>query len=180
MTDWNFSYCGNFDISQILDFVTTLDGDWGKDTSRQESFYVHRNTETIMISDFDLDWNLSDGYQWQPVAGMEFIIYLLTPIFDHLRSLHNGEIGRCMFAKLHAMSNIDAHVDSGNYLDVSLRHHIAIKTNDNVIFHVGDESIKMALGDIWQINNTNEHWVINNGGSERVHLIVDIIPKAFI
>lgn len=55
--------------------------------------------------------------------------------------------------------------------------HIPIISNADVLFHVGDTSITMQEGEMWEINNRREHAVENQGAIDRVHLILDyVIP----
>ena len=38
----------------------------------------------------------------------------------------------------------------------------------------------MKVGECWEINNSLLHSVENNGKTERIHLLVDILPNKFI
>lgn len=45
-------------------------------------------------------------------------------------------------------------------------------------FGVGDEKINMKSGECWEINNSRTHFVDNNSETDRVHLLIDIMPHS--
>ena len=83
-----------------------------------------------------------------------------------------------LLIKLKAKKNISIHFDSGDYLMSCRRNHIPIITSDNVFFGVGNEKIVMQAGECWEINNSRPHFVENNSEIDRVHLLIDIMPKS--
>jgi aspartyl/asparaginyl beta-hydroxylase (cupin superfamily) len=85
-------------------------------------------------------------------------------------------LARALLVKLSEESDIDPHSDSGDYLGLVRRHHIPIVTNDRVYFSVGGERKHLRAGECWEINNNRVHSVENRGG-ERIHLIIDIMPR---
>ena len=89
-----------------------------------------------------------------------------------------GDIVRIIITKLKAKKQIDPHIDSGIGLELSKRVHIPIITNKNVFFYVGSEEKNMKRGEMWEINNQKLHYVKNESGEDRVHLIVDYFPQS--
>jgi aspartyl/asparaginyl beta-hydroxylase (cupin superfamily) len=77
-------------------------------------------------------------------------------------------------------TEIPWHVDKGEYLVVSKRHHIPIITSDNVFFFIDNDLSVMKEGECWEIRNTKPHRVVNASGIDRIHLIIDIIPNKYI
>ena len=57
----------------------------------------------------------------------------------------------------------------------SHRIHLSIITNDEVWFTVGNETIHMREGELYEINNRRMHSVKNAGSEDRVHLIMDYV-----
>jgi hypothetical protein len=102
---------------------------------------------------------------------------IVLPIIGELERQHDGTHGRVFLAKLPAKKAITPHADWQEYLLVSRRNHIPVITNANVHFTVGDETKVMAAGEVWEINNSKVHSVVNDGEDDRVHLIIDIIPN---
>ena len=56
------------------------------------------------------------------------------------------------------------------------RNHIPIITNPYVTFWVNHETNQMIEGEVWEINNAQQHAVNNEGLDWRLHLIVDYYP----
>jgi chloramphenicol O-acetyltransferase len=77
---------------------------------------------------------------------------------------------------LQAGNKIAIHVDDVYYFKIIKRFQIAISTNSKVSFNI-DEDIKVfAEGDCYQINNLLKHSIFNEGVTDRINLIVDILP----
>jgi hypothetical protein len=131
---FRFKYHKNYDIAEIKNKILKLEEEWMFDTSRQELFDVHKETTTVFLTDYDLDWELHKPYAGTIREPESELYRLVEPIIKDLEKLHNGRVGRVIFPKLKAGKKIDAHVDSGDYLNVSRRHHIPIITNSNVFF----------------------------------------------
>lgn len=84
-------------------------------------------------------------------------------------------IARCLITCLKPFTNIPIHRDSGYILELGHRIHIPIKTNNNVLFNVGNTQKNLEKGKIYEINNCRRHWVNNNSKEPRYHLIIDLI-----
>jgi hypothetical protein len=177
---FRFKYHKNYDIAEIKNKILKLEEEWMFDTSRQELFDVHKETTTVFLTDYDLDWELHKPYAGTIREPESELYRLVEPIIKDLEKLHNGRVGRVIFPKLKAGKKIDAHVDSGDYLNVSRRHHIPIITNNNVFFLIDNGALNMLEGECWEINNMHLHEVINNSEQDRVHLLIDIIPNEYI
>jgi len=64
-----------------------------------------------------------------------------------------------------------------DYFNSTIRIHIPIVTNKEATFFCNGSFFHMAEGEVWAVNNTNDHAVINNHSTmERTHIIVDIEP----
>jgi hypothetical protein len=55
------------------------------------------------------------------------------------------------------------------------RIHIPITTNENVEFLLDGEKMKLNVGECWYMNFNLPHSLVNNGDSDRVHLVIDCI-----
>lgn len=107
-----------------------------------------------------------------------------------LNELFDGEIHRVRFMKLTpGGGELKRHTDQvdpdcGNQLGQLVRIHFPIITNDKVDFStwgVGAMKItnRMKIGEFWMLDTRKPHTVINNGDSDRIHLVVDVMvtPK---
>jgi hypothetical protein len=178
--NFKFKYHKNYDITEIKNKILEIEEKWTEDTSRQELFQVHKETTTVFLADYPLEWELNSGYVGTVREPDSLLWKLVEPIVKDLEIIHNGKAGRVIFPKLPANKNIPAHTDGGDYLDVVRRHHIPIITNNNVFFRTGDETLNMAEGECWEINNMKNHEVNNKSNQDRVHLLIDIIPNQYI
>jgi len=184
---FNFRNHGNFNIAPIAQMVEGWEHEWTIDTSRQDANLrpdeeqaqnPQKHTQAHFVTNFRLQW--VPGEPWRSRTDNREAFNLIEPLITQLENIHDGKYARTFFAKLPAGEEISAHSDWQEYLLVCRRHHIPIITNANVDFFVGDETINMAAGEIWEINNSKVHRVVNNGESDRVHLIIDIIPNELL
>ncbi len=71
---------------------------------------------------------------------------------------------------------INTHIDhESGYEDGFFRIHIPILTNNKVHFILNDHIIIMQSGAAWYANINLPHSVVNNGQTNRVHLVIDCI-----
>lgn len=86
---------------------------------------------------------------------------------------------RCVLARLGPKSNIPAHADSGPYFERTIRLHVPVRTNPSVVMYAGGLSYCMQPGEVWALNNSGTHGVLNDDPAEaRIHLICDFLPSA--
>ena len=100
---------------------------------------------------------------------------LVNRIADYYQN--NGFLVRMLLTQMAPGSEIPEHVDSGPALMNCHRVHIPITTNDKVIFTVDGEKKNMQVGEFWEIDNSQDHSVENQGNEDRIHLIVDWMPN---
>jgi len=83
-----------------------------------------------------------------------------------------------VLARLAPGASIPCHADSGRYLDRIIRLHIAVITNPHVVMFVEGKVYHMQPGEIWAINNSGTHGVLNDDPEHaRTHLICDFLPS---
>jgi hypothetical protein len=71
-------------------------------------------------------------------------------------------------------SRIKEHTD----LELGIEHgtariHIPVITNEDVEFYLNGSRVVMTAGSAWYLRLSDPHSVYNNGGAERVHLVID-------
>ena len=178
-TDDRFKFYGQYDVTNLKKILETPALNWDEYTDRQRACTDMTNTKTIPII-FEDDFFSTNFY---PVKRKNFPIFEkeLDNIIDSIKTelSPNGYLLRALFVKLLRKTKIPTHVDKANKtFQFSNRIHIPIVTNPNCIFTVGDESIHMKEGEIWEINNDKQpHSVINDGDEDRIHLIFDWCEK---
>jgi hypothetical protein len=154
---------------------------WSSNTSRQKAFKAHKDTETIflrfrqeLISNKSNQLRLVD-YPLLSIYKEEIKAYL-----NELSEFYCFKDFSVIIANLKSHGGtIRMHIDRGPYFQSSHRIHIPIKTNDSTAFHIGDVSVNMKENIAYEIGNTNHpHGVVNNGDTDRYHLIFDLFPTA--
>ena len=169
----NFHRVGEMDITPwltTLDTVTEMV--WREDYWRQEYFQIHQDTETIPL--------VFDKYFVEPIKTKHYEMFEhnLMPLESLLNTYYgDGYTQRVILTKLKSQGTIPEHRDTGQHFHISHRVHLPLITNDQVLFTVGNETITMNAGELWEINNTQRlHSVINKSDRDRVHLIIDWEP----
>jgi hypothetical protein len=73
---------------------------------------------------------------------------------------------------------IKPHRDAGlAYHDGVFRLHVPIVTNPDVEFVVAGQRVPMEPGECWFADFSQAHSVVNRGGTERVHLVIDCVRE---
>jgi hypothetical protein len=179
--DFNFNLIGVYDVSELSSIVEGFGIEWRLDTSRQnQPNSVHMNTNTYYLRSFKPGWEPHEKLMVFPLANDIKVLSIADKIMKDLEVVHGGKVSLAMIVKLLPDSDIIPHADESKYLGIVRRHHIPLKTNKNVLFHVNGESINMEVGECWEINNSRVHHVTNNSQEDRIHLIIDIVPEQYI
>ena len=89
-----------------------------------------------------------------------------------------GNTHRTRFASLAPKSSVKPHFDYNT--DYSIRVHVAIKSNEYCINGGWDKNGNLHKqhiptdGSVWFVNPGVKHFAVNNGNTERVHLIISV------
>lgn len=168
--EYNFKYYGQLDISNIRNLIINTELNWDEYTYRQTDRYGQSDTKTIPLL-----WS-EDFVKSTMWKSYEFFKVSLIQIENHLINLlGEGKIEVALLINLPKSKKILPHIDAGNeHFFKTKRIHIPITTNDMCNFIVGDETIQMKQGEIWEINNAYKlHSVNNDGDTDRIHLLID-------
>ena len=154
--------------------------DWEKYDYRQKNYVVHNSTKTIPLIWNEMDKNnlrnlkKEDRKFWPEADNYKTELDSLSQIFTE--KYGKGFISSAMLINLPSRTVIKPHVDNYDpYFDKVNRTHLAIVTDDEVIFTVGGEERNIKEGEIFEIDNSNKlHFVVNNSEEiDRVHLLAD-------
>lgn len=173
----NYRIIDNFDITEISKELLILEKTlWNINQSRQNKHGPHKDTKSIFINDIDLKWD-GNEYPIQKYFVSKTLNGLTDDISNRLEKQFDGKVGKTLYINLPAGAKVNIHGDKGYYLESVHRFHIPILTNDFVEFFLNGEIINMKPGICYEINNANMHGVFNKGNTDRIHLLMDIIPK---
>lgn len=171
----NYKFISNINVNDLKLKIKELpDQIWHEHTIRQTLFEPHKHTETLEIM-----WDM-ESLQTNKIGKthtnfyklkIETFLEIIKPLYESIYG--EGYFVRVLLVKLKAKTKIAPHVDNGESLINCKRTHIPIITNDYVTFTVGGETKCLKEGEIWEIDNTKEHSVINDSNENRIHLIID-------
>lgn len=180
----NFKYLGKIEIKNVYEKVKN--GPWKNESSNLRSKSdSNRYTETIPIR-----WNqksLNASLDKMAKKNEFYEEFYDGSFFNELKKILTHELGkgyfvRILFTKLYKKCEIIKHKDYGRSLRENHRVHVPIKSNSKVEFTIQSEeyvedsekeTIVMKEGEIWEIDNSKWHGVINKSDEDRIHLIVD-------
>lgn len=85
---------------------------------------------------------------------------------------------RCLLALLPAGAVIAPHIDQADYFSKTIRVHVPVTTNENVWMFCDGQYYRMRTGEIWALNNSTVHGVVNaDAAAGRIHLICDFLAS---
>lgn len=159
-----------FDAERALSEITALpDSSWG---SRAGRVGVHNPAQAIFLRGHaPAQGNL-------PVEDRDELAHV-----PYLRELIEQVIPaqplRCLLALLPAGAIIAPHIDQADYFSKTIRLHFAITTNENVWMYCAGLNYHMRPGEIWALNNSTGHGVVNaDANRSRLHMICDYLCSA--
>ena len=152
---------------------------WNEELHRQQTYDVHRETESIVLVFCDLE-------QWPEITilkepGWARLATVAVPIMHDIIGRfypRGGTIIRAMAAKLLAGGKIKPHRDAHPSFHRGHRIHIPITSNPRVRFMLDGRPYKFEIGKAYEINNQLQHSVMNKGDEDRITFIFDYLPPA--
>ena len=153
------------------------DADWLDQPYRQETYEVHRQTQSLVMV-------FTDGAGWPEIevrkeSAWDRLADTAVPLMHSVIEQHypnGGTIIRAMAAKLVAGGVIRPHRDSHPSFHASHRIHIPISTNPRVRFMIDGRPYRFEVGRAYEINNQQTHSVMNKGAEDRITFIFDYLP----
>jgi hypothetical protein len=173
---------GDYDTQPLRERVLSLDEDaWLGNTYRQQEYDVHQYTQSIVLI-------FTDGSGWPNIEvtreqGWDLLAAEAVPLMHKIIADHyppGGTIIRAMAARLQAGGIIKPHRDKHPSFHYGHRIHIPLSSNPRVRFMIDGRPYKMALGKVYEINNQQQHSVMNKGKDARVNFIFDYVPPSYV
>ncbi len=154
---------------------------WHEEQVRQESYEVHRQTQSIVLV-------FTDGSGWPEIevrkeAGWDRLAEAAVPVMHDLIARcypPGGAIIRAMAAKLVAGGKIRPHRDSHPSFHHGHRIHVPITTNPRVRFIIDGRPYRFEVGQAYELNNQLTHSVANKGDEDRITFIFDYVPPGVL
>jgi len=169
----NFKHYGSINVAPFLSALEAIKPqDWSKYTYRQDLFPMHNKTQTIPVL-YDTDYEIGVSKKSSFYKIFESSIEHATKKISELTK-SNCSVIRFIITNLPANTVVDEHRDKANSFKLYNRVHIPLITNDKVLFTVGEETINMPVGEMYEINNNDQlHGVVNSSNQDRLHIILD-------
>lgn len=109
-------------------------------------------------------------------AWIDMPLLQASPAFQAVLATFECPIESVRLMKLAPGSAILPHRDHDlNAAEGCARLHVPIVTNDRVWFRVGDARVDMRPGECWYLRLSDEHAAANEGETDRVHIVIDVI-----
>ncbi len=180
-TDWSILHVKDYNVDALVEYSKLLDSEWNYDTSRQETYKTHKETQMFPVRFMDYEWNpgdqinVVDKNEISSIEAKREFDYIITD----LENIYDSKAVRIEFVKMPGKTSIRPHVDGGEMLYLIRRCHLPMVTHEDVLFTVLDNTMNMKAGSAYEINNGMPHSVINNSNVDRIHLIVDLLPNEY-
>ena len=121
------------------------------------------------------------------ITKLNELYKLLCPLFEKVEEIRPDlEIFYTEINYILPGESIKPHRDNGGgitarhwYLGGACRIHIPLVTNPLAVMTSSEESKHLPVGTIYEFHNNLDHFVVNNGDSPRVHLVMDLVPKNY-
>ena len=149
---------------------------WGIDNhTKPNKFEVLQNTQHIVfkfVSDLQ-DVTTSYARKMWPLMKLHIEPVITQAVGSY--EYADGDFPRIMLAKLPPGGRITPHFDG----KVAYPHkiHIPLQTNDATFFYIEDKEYHFAEGFAYEVNNLRKHAAVNNGSTDRIHLIFEYYDK---
>lgn len=166
------------DVSRLRGELQRNPDLWDENTIRTK----HPGTAHSQVSDIFVFFNELTNKTDKVINDREVIPYrawnklpsLRPLLFALMNQVQAVRLGRVIITRLPPGKMIEPHVDSGAPATYFTRYQIAIQCELGNVFVIDDEQMSFKTGDIWQIDNTLEHAVVNNSNTDRIVCIVDL------
>ena len=129
------------------------------------------------VSDILLRFGKPDGDDLMVAdrPGIQKLPMAKTLALDLMRGVGGTQLGRMVITRLDPGKKILPHNDvKGIYCNWYSRYHVVLQGLPGSLFSCGDETVNMRTGEIWWFDAHAEHFVANNSGDDRVHMLVDV------
>lgn len=162
----------NIDVFPVLAQLHQNQELWDKDQWRTDKA-IFKSTRDIWLR-YTSDY----GQFREPHFPVWFGAYQKLPslrpiIFSMMARMQATHLGGVLITQIPPHGEVLPHVDDSWHAKFyNCKLYLVLETNPQTVFRVEEEEVRMAVGDVWQINNTKLHSVKNDGDTNRTTLIV--------
>ena len=176
-----FQYYKKYDVKNLKNEILNLEEkywDVGFKKLQNQNEPIHKRTQIIGNTLFSLDYNGNGQINVIKNNLIPRNIQIKTDeIISELEHNFDGKVLISGYTRLSSGNKINLHIDDLYYFKIVKRFQIAISTNSKVFFNIDDETKIFEEGDCYEINNLIKHSIFNEGETDRINLLVDILPN---
>lgn len=179
MKPFNKIYHG-LNIEPALAELDTNAGLFGEFNARKEApGSPHSEMTDIWVRYGDVSAMIESG-DFSHIADEHDSIWLkdlpeIKKLCFEVMALVNGErLGGVLITKLPPGGRIGAHTDSGWHAEYYDKYYVPIKNEHGAVFGFDEGILEPKCGDVWQFDNSYNHWVENNSRADRIAMIICI------
>lgn len=167
------------DCEPFLSEINAVKGIWHEHTGRQAKTSVQREALAIPIRGLrksaQSDRERRDVHESRWTTG-SVRLPVARRFLERIAEVEKSILGRAKIVNLPPGHKVYPHVDRGEYYRVRNRYHLILQSSGSWM-RAGDEEVWMKTGELWWFDNNTEHEAMNDGDSDRIHLIFDLLPK---
>lgn len=171
----HFDLVGTIDVDPIVKALKEYNFLWTCSTERQTTQgSPHTDTEVIYLR---MPYLIDKRSIFDDLDVTEYPVMSFPEFYDAVEAvakLAYASPARAMITKLKPNGHIIPHIDEGPYSDATDRYHCVLTTNDKCLMRIGDDHVFGKPTEVWYFDKHAEHEVLNNGDTDRIHLIVDV------
>jgi Aspartyl/Asparaginyl beta-hydroxylase len=98
----------------------------------------------------------------------------VCPYYREVLATFQAPLQAVRLMRLTAGSVIKEHADYDlSFEDGTVRLHIPVVTNPDVEFYLSRKRVVLEAGSCWYLRLADPHSVANNGGTDRIHMVID-------
>ena len=112
--------------------------------------------------------------QWYP--AWHALPHLRPIVFGLMSRVEAVELGGCLITRVPAGGQVAPHDDKGRWHSewFQTKAYLPLASNPGCFNTCGDERVVMNVGEAWLFDNLKTHSTVNEGGTDRVTLIVSM------
>lgn len=167
---------GRVDVDRVLPLVRRLSEQaWASEDGRKENafgcFHHTRHIVFRFIPGFGDPRDFYSNPSW--VVWSQALLPVMEAAIVPF-GFDRPVFPKVMLARLEAGHKIDRHRDGAGSNLHTHKIHVPLVSNERALIEAGGQSMHLAVGHAYEINNIVRHGAVNQGDEDRIHLIFEV------
>jgi hypothetical protein len=178
---------GPVDFAPLRDALETVpQGFWDRDAASRSRLAGDRPGRAVFFYNDAPAGVARSSFAEARSGTVSVLTYPDRPLFEPVRRLIDTAVRprfpgcdpvRVQLAELPPGCAIAPHADR-NLLTMMHRLHVPLVTDANVRFTIDRQVFRLDSGRLYELNNVVVHSVANGGTTNRIHLLIDMLPRS--